>query len=105
MGGGRCRVRRPAEWVARTRIIRLLRRQSSQGILIHGGAPAVGAHAVQLASHAGATVIATASRDDSAYLNSIGASQVIDYREAAFEAAILSLRCSPYRRKRPRGMV
>src|SRR5436190_8968285 len=38
-----------------------------------------------LASHAGATVIATASGDDEAYLNSIGASRVIDYREAQFE--------------------
>src|SRR4029450_8508517 len=33
-----------------------------QTILIHGAAGAVGAYAVQLASHAGATVIATASR-------------------------------------------
>src|SRR5579862_627393 len=61
--------------------------EKGQAILIHGGAGAVGAYAVQLASHAGATVIATASGDDEAYLNSIGASQVIDYREAAFEAA------------------
>ena len=43
------------------------------------------ADAVQLASHAGATVIATASGDDEAYLNSIGASRVLDYREAQFE--------------------
>ena len=56
-----------------------------QTILIHGGAGAVGAYAVQLASHAGATVIATASGDDEAYLNSIGASRVIDYRKTQFE--------------------
>jgi hypothetical protein len=43
---------------------------------------------VQLASHAGATVIATASGDDAAYLNSIGASRVIDYREAQFEKVL-----------------
>ena len=43
---------------------------------------------VQLASHAGATVIATASSDDEAYLNSIGASRVIDYREAQFEKVL-----------------
>jgi NADPH:quinone reductase-like Zn-dependent oxidoreductase len=48
----------------------------------------VGAYAVQLASHAGATVIATASGDDEAYLNSIGASRVIDYREAQFEKVL-----------------
>src|SRR6185436_2248459 len=59
--------------------------EKGQTILIHGGAGAVGAYAVQLASHAGATVIATASGDDAAYLNSIGASLVIDYREAQFE--------------------
>lgn len=60
-----------------------------QTILIHGGAGAVGAYAVQLASHAGATVIATASGDDEAYLKSIGASQVIDYRHEQFEKVLL----------------
>ena len=59
-----------------------------QTILIHGGAGAVGAYAVQLASHAGATVIATASGGDEAYLKSIGASRVIDYREAQFEKVL-----------------
>jgi NADPH:quinone reductase-like Zn-dependent oxidoreductase len=61
---------------------------AGQTILIHGGAGAVGAYAVQLASHACATVIATASGDDEAYLKSIGASQVIDYREAQFEKVL-----------------
>jgi NADPH:quinone reductase-like Zn-dependent oxidoreductase len=51
--------------------------EKGQTILIHGGAGAVGAYAVQLASHAGATVIATASGDDEAYLNSIGASRLL----------------------------
>ena len=59
--------------------------EKGQTILIHGGAGAVGAYAVQLASHVGATVIATASGDDGVYLKSIGASRVIDYREAQFE--------------------
>ena len=59
--------------------------EKGQTILIHGGAGAVGAYAVQLASHAGATVIATASGGDEAYLKSIGASRVIDYRKAQFE--------------------
>jgi NADPH:quinone reductase-like Zn-dependent oxidoreductase len=62
--------------------------EKGQTILIHAGAGAVGAYAVQLASHAGATVIATASGDDEAYLNSIGASRVIDYREAQFEKVL-----------------
>jgi NADPH:quinone reductase-like Zn-dependent oxidoreductase len=56
-----------------------------QTILIHGGAGAVGAYAVQLAAQAGATVVATASGDDEAYLTSLGASHVIDYRKARFE--------------------
>ena len=59
--------------------------EKGQTILIHGAAGAVGAYAVQLASHAGAIVIATASGDDEAYLKSIGASRVIDYRETQFE--------------------
>jgi len=62
--------------------------EKGQTILIHGGAGAVGAYAVQLASHAGATVIATARGDDEAYLNSIGASRVVDYREAQFEEVL-----------------
>src|SRR6266576_3332376 len=56
--------------------------EKGQTILIHGGAGAVGAYAVQLASHADANVVATARGDDEAYLNSIGATRVIDYREA-----------------------
>jgi NADPH:quinone reductase-like Zn-dependent oxidoreductase len=59
--------------------------EKGQTILIHGGAGAVGAYAVQLAAHTGATAIATASGDDEAYVNSIGASRVIDYRTAQFE--------------------
>src|SRR5438876_491352 len=62
--------------------------EKGQTILIHGGAGAVGAYAVQLASHAGATVIATASGHDEAYVKSIGASRVIDYREAQFEKVL-----------------
>jgi NADPH:quinone reductase-like Zn-dependent oxidoreductase len=62
--------------------------EKGQTILIHGGAGAVGAYAVQLASHAGATVIATASGGDAAYITSIGASRVIDYREAQFEKVL-----------------
>ena len=62
--------------------------EKGQTILIHGGAGAVGAYAVQLASHAGATVIATASGDNEAYVKSIGASRVINYREAQFESVL-----------------
>src|SRR2546428_7804332 len=64
------------------------RLKEGQTILVHGGAGAVATYAVQLASRAGATVIATASGDDEAYLKSIGASRVIDYREAQFEQVL-----------------
>ena len=62
--------------------------EKGQTILIHGGAGAVGAYTVQLASHAGASVIATASGDNEAYVKSIGASRVINYREAQFEKVL-----------------
>src|SRR3954468_24137294 len=62
--------------------------EKGQRILIHGGAGAVGAYAVQLTSHAGATVIATASGGDEAYVKSIGATRVINYREAQFEKVL-----------------
>ena len=62
--------------------------EKGQTILIHGGAGAVGAYAVQLASHAGATVIATARGDEEAYLNTIGASRVVDYRETQFDKVL-----------------
>src|SRR5438132_2114819 len=62
--------------------------EKGQTILIHGGAGGVGAYAVQLASHAGATVIATASGDDEAYVKSIGASRVLDDQEAQYDKVL-----------------
>jgi NADPH:quinone reductase-like Zn-dependent oxidoreductase len=62
--------------------------KKGQTVLIHGGAGAVGGYAVQMASHAGATVIVTASGEHEGYLRSIGASQVIDYRAAQFEKVL-----------------
>jgi len=64
------------------------RLEKGQTILIHGGGGAVGGYAVQFASRAGATVITTARGDDAAYLKSVGASQVIDYRDGQFEKVI-----------------
>ena len=62
--------------------------KKGQTILIHGGAGAVGAYAVQLAKHAGAKVIATASGSNEAYIKFIGASRVINYREEQFEKVL-----------------
>ncbi|MBU6956972.1 zinc-binding dehydrogenase [Pseudomonas sp. CVAP len=44
--------------------------------------------AVQIARHAGATVIATASIGNHGYLKTIGANQLIDYRSQAFEEVV-----------------
>ena len=54
-------------------------------ILIHGAAGGVGSIAVQLARSKGALVSATASALDIPYLQSLGATQIIDYRSERFE--------------------
>lgn len=58
--------------------------QPDQRVLIHGGAGGVGSMAIQLAKNAGAYVITTASAKDRAYLESLGADEVIDYRNEDF---------------------
>src|ERR1700756_4763008 len=62
--------------------------EKGQTILVHAGAGAVGAYAVQLASYARATVIATASGKDEAYVKSLGAGHLINYHEAQFETVL-----------------
>ncbi len=59
--------------------------QSGQTILIHGAGGAVGGFAVQFAKAKGATVFATATGDDVAYVQSLGADTVIDYKTEKFE--------------------
>ena len=58
---------------------------SGQTILIHGAGGSVGGFAVQFAKAKGATVIATATGDDVAYVQSLGADTVIDYKAEKFE--------------------
>ncbi|WP_152223534.1 NADP-dependent oxidoreductase [Pseudomonas sp. SCB32] len=62
--------------------------EPGQTVLIHGAAGGVGSMAVQLARNAGATVIATASASNHAYLENLGANQLIDYRRQAFEKVV-----------------
>jgi NADPH:quinone reductase-like Zn-dependent oxidoreductase len=62
--------------------------KAGQRVLIHGAAGGVGSMAVQIARHAGATVIATASSSNHGYLEKIGSNQVIDYRNQAFEDVV-----------------
>lgn len=62
--------------------------QPGQRVLIHAGAGGVGSIAVQLAKARGAHVTATASAAKSAFVRSLGADEVVDYRDpAAFAAA------------------
>jgi NADPH:quinone reductase-like Zn-dependent oxidoreductase len=56
-----------------------------QTVLIHGAAGGVGTFAVQFAKFKGATVIATASEKNHAYLKDLGADVVIDYNTQKFE--------------------
>ena len=54
-------------------------------VLVHGAAGGVGVFAVQLARWRGATVIGTASAHNAAFVRSLGADEVIDYRAVRFE--------------------
>jgi len=63
---------------------------AGQTILITGGAGRVGYYAVQWASHAGATVVATASNEtDKAACEAAGAQHVINHRDHDVVAAIM----------------
>jgi NADPH:quinone reductase-like Zn-dependent oxidoreductase len=61
------------------------RLEKGQTVLIHGGAGGVGSAAVQLAKWKGATVIATASKDNLEFLKQLGADEAVDYRAERFE--------------------
>ena len=61
-----------------------------QTILVTGGAGRVGYYAVQWASRAGATVIATASNDaDAETCRQVGADHVVNHRDDKFAQAVL----------------
>jgi NADPH:quinone reductase-like Zn-dependent oxidoreductase len=62
--------------------------KKGQRILVHAAAGGVGHFAVQLAYHAGAYVIATASEANLDFVASLGASEVIDYKAAPFETQV-----------------
>jgi NADPH:quinone reductase-like Zn-dependent oxidoreductase len=61
---------------------------AGERVLIHAGAGGVGSFAVQLARWRGAHVIATASARNAAFVRSLGADEVIDYRATPFETAV-----------------
>jgi NADPH:quinone reductase-like Zn-dependent oxidoreductase len=72
-------------------VMDIARISKNQTVLIHGAAGGVGSFAVQFAKKAGATVIATASRDDFSYLRELGAEQMIDYKSERFENIVNEL--------------
>jgi NADPH:quinone reductase-like Zn-dependent oxidoreductase len=61
------------------------RLRRGQRVLIHGAAGGVGHFAVQFAKVRGATVIATAGKRDLKWVASLGADQVIDFKNQRFE--------------------
>lgn len=62
--------------------------QAGQKVLIHAGAGGVGTIAIQLAKQLGAYVATTASAKNSAWLTSLGADKVIDYRTQDFSEVL-----------------
>ena len=59
--------------------------EAGQKILIHGGAGGIGTIAIQLAKSLGGYVATTVRADDRDYVKELGADQVIDYQNEAFE--------------------
>jgi alcohol dehydrogenase len=62
--------------------------QRGQKILIHGGAGGIGSVAIQVAKSIGAYVATTASEEERAYVQELGADEVIDYKKEAFEVKL-----------------
>ncbi|MER8186887.1 NADP-dependent oxidoreductase [Kitasatospora sp. NPDC094015] len=72
-------------WQALTEQSRL---KAGQRVLIHGGAGGVGAAAIQIAKHLGAEVVTTVSTDSVDLVRSLGADQVVDYRNEKFDELV-----------------
>ena len=62
--------------------------KAGQTVLIHGSAGNVGAYTVQMAAQAHLHVIATAAGGDMAYVQSLGAEQVLDYKTTHFDETL-----------------
>jgi NADPH:quinone reductase-like Zn-dependent oxidoreductase len=68
--------------------IKVGRPQADETVLILGGSGGVGSTAIQLAKHAGATVIAVASAKNAAFMKSLGADFTIDYAAGPVAEAV-----------------
>jgi NADPH:quinone reductase len=64
---------------------------AGETVLIHAAAGGVGQAAVRMATHYGATVIATASPDKHESVRALGGDHVVDYRSADVTAEVLRL--------------
>lgn len=62
--------------------------QAGETILILGGSGGVGSTAIQLAKHAGPTVIAVASAKNAAFMKSLGADFTVDYAAGPVATAV-----------------
>jgi NADPH:quinone reductase-like Zn-dependent oxidoreductase len=62
--------------------------EEGQSVLIHGAAGGIGSYATQLAHWKKAYVIGTTSKDNLAFVRSLGAQMAADYRETPFEAVV-----------------
>ena len=69
-------------------LVDIARIEAGQRVLIHGGGGGVGHIAVQLAKALGAHVIATASAAKRAFVQNLGADEVIDYNAVDFSEAV-----------------
>jgi len=65
-----------------------LKLQKGEKILIQGGAGGVAGFAIQLAKHIGARVITTTSSANMDYVRSLGADEVVDYRQQDFTKVV-----------------
>ncbi|ELY75286.1 NADP-dependent oxidoreductase [Natrinema gari] len=65
--------------------------RDGQRVLVHAAAGGVGHVAVQLAAHAGAHVVGTASGENEAYLRELGVDEFVNYRAERFERVVDSV--------------
>lgn len=72
-------------------IVRRLQVGQGQTVWVQGGAGGVGGYGVQLAAHAGATVITTASEGNFARVADLGAAHAIDYTREDVVSRILEI--------------